>query len=487
MKKIFTFLVLFLVLSFNAQAQMTDGSIAPDFTATDINGIEYNLYDLLNEEKTVILDISATWCPPCWSYHNNGVLEDIWEQYGPEGTNEVFIFFIEGDASTSIDDLYGTGGNTLGNWVAETPYPIINSSQIASSYQINYFPTLYSICPDRTVVEIGQASVGGHMAAANSCLQPTGLNNVGIELVNLPSGFCPGETTLAPIVKIANGGYDNLSSAEVTYSINDSAPQTYTFSGDLATFAKSTVTLDPITFMAGETNTVEVSISMPNGMADDELSDNSTTVVRQTPSATNNLTVTLNTDCWGEQVIYQIKDLDGSIQVQGGGYASETEYVETISLAENTCYEVVLRDFNGDGMNGSQYEDCDVDGTFVITDDLGNVAFSYDGSTEYSQLKSLFITSQSTAVSDLDNVSNISISPNPASDIVNVSLSLATAISMDVTVYNVIGQKMEILNQDFSAGLNQFSLDVSNYTNGVYFVNLSSTEGVETVKFVVEK
>ena len=27
-----------------AEAQLPDGSIAPDFTATDINGVEHNLY-----------------------------------------------------------------------------------------------------------------------------------------------------------------------------------------------------------------------------------------------------------------------------------------------------------------------------------------------------------------------------------------------------------------------------------------------------------
>jgi hypothetical protein len=32
-------------------AQLPDGSIAPDFTATDIDGVEHNLYDLLDEGK----------------------------------------------------------------------------------------------------------------------------------------------------------------------------------------------------------------------------------------------------------------------------------------------------------------------------------------------------------------------------------------------------------------------------------------------------
>jgi thiol-disulfide isomerase/thioredoxin len=487
MKKIFTFLVVIFLFSNSAQAQLSDGSIAPDFTATDLNGVEHNLFDLLNQEKTVILDVSATWCPPCWSYHNSGVLEDIWEQYGPDGTDEIFIFHIEGDGGTTVADLYGTGTNTLGDWVEGTHYPIINSSQIANSYQISYFPTLYSICPDRTVIEIGQANLAAHVAAANNCLQPTGDTNAGVEIITLPSGFCPGETTIVPKVRIGNGGYDNLTSAEITYTINGTASQMYSYSGDLATFAKTVITLDPITFMAGEMNTIEASISMPNGVVDEESSDNISTLERNTPSTTNNLTITLNTDCWGEQVLYQIKTLDGEIIVQNGGFDDETEYIETVSLGGNTCYEVILVDISGNGMNGSQDPDCGVDGSFVITDDLGNVAFSYDGSTEYSQLKSVFVTSQATSVNELEDVSNIVLSPNPTSNKVNVSFSLAAAIDMDITVYNVIGQKMEVLNQNFSAGLNQFSIDASEFANGVYFVNFSSEEGVETANFVVKK
>ena len=104
-----TVLALFFLFSNLTFAQLPDGSIAPDFTTTDIYGNAHNLYDYLDEGYTVILDISATWCGPCWNYHSGGTFEEIWEAHGPAGqpgvgpntTDDVMILWFEGDPSTS--------------------------------------------------------------------------------------------------------------------------------------------------------------------------------------------------------------------------------------------------------------------------------------------------------------------------------------------------------------------------------------------------
>ena len=144
MKKITLFFALVL-LSFQSNAQIANGSVAPDFTVTDINGVSHTLSTYLAAGKTVLMDVSATWCPPCWHFHNTKALEDLTIAYGPEGSDEVIVLFIEGDPTTTAADLNGTGTNTQGNWVAGTNYPIIDGSNVGSLYQITYFPTVFRI------------------------------------------------------------------------------------------------------------------------------------------------------------------------------------------------------------------------------------------------------------------------------------------------------------------------------------------------------
>ena len=119
MTRFLTFLVGF-TISLSTFAQLPDGSIAPDFTATDINGVEHNLYTYLDSGYSVILNFSATWMSPSWSYFQEGTLQSIHETYGPNGTNEVRILWLESDDQTTDADLNGTG-NTAGDWVTGTP------------------------------------------------------------------------------------------------------------------------------------------------------------------------------------------------------------------------------------------------------------------------------------------------------------------------------------------------------------------------------
>jgi hypothetical protein len=150
------------------KAQLSNGSIAPNWTLTDIDGKSHTLYNSLDNGKAVVLDFSAAYCPICWAYHNSNALSNFYNSRGPSATNhQADVFFIEVLANNSKGCLYGpsgggtpftacTGSGSAGNWVANTPYPIIDNASLNSLYSINFYPTIYMVCPNKTVYLVGQ-------------------------------------------------------------------------------------------------------------------------------------------------------------------------------------------------------------------------------------------------------------------------------------------------------------------------------------------
>lgn len=157
--------LLLILFSYSATAQLGNGSQAPDFSLEDIGGVTHNLYDYLDLGYSVVLDFSATWCPPCWNYHQSGVLEDLWDDLGPGGDNNTIVFMIEADPNTSQPCIYGPSGctgNSLGDWTSGVDYPILNppaggALNVRNAYAIPGWPTLYAVSPNGDLRLMGQA------------------------------------------------------------------------------------------------------------------------------------------------------------------------------------------------------------------------------------------------------------------------------------------------------------------------------------------
>jgi glutathione peroxidase-family protein len=98
-----------LLFSAAVHGQLADGSVAPDFTLTDYFGTEHNLYEYLNEGKTVFVEIFAAHCPSCWNYHETDRLKNIYIDYGPDGTDELMVLALECDQWNTHDDFKGIG------------------------------------------------------------------------------------------------------------------------------------------------------------------------------------------------------------------------------------------------------------------------------------------------------------------------------------------------------------------------------------------
>lgn len=115
------------------------------------------------------------------------------------------------------------------------------------------------------------------------------------------------------------------------------------------------------------------------------------------------VTLTLSTDCWGGEVSWQLVDSDANIlaSVPENTYGNVQTYTWEGCLPAG-CYTFNIFDGFGDGMFGSQYQSCTVDGDYFMTDASGNVLFQM-ASPDYGAGTSEFFCIQPPCFGDLDN------------------------------------------------------------------------------------
>jgi hypothetical protein len=480
-----------LVGASSANAQLADGTPAPNFTATDLNGVSHTLTDYLNAGKTVIIDISATWCGPCWNYHNTHALANIYNAYGPNGSDEVMVFYVEGDGATTNADLHGTGSNTQGDWVTGTPYPILDNAQIADDYAITYFPTIYRICPDGLVYEIGQLSATALKADINSaCGTLTGVTNhatvEGSEIA-----LC--STTGEPEASFENFGTNAITSGTVILKENGTQVATAPFSGNVAQFATGTVTFTSMTINPASTYTVE--LTQINGGAPFNVSTDNMSVVSADLTGVN-ITVKVFTDNYPSETTWEIRNsatnalvASGGPYVGAGGTAAggpdalQTKTHNVTLPAGSNCYKITMADGYGDGFGygtnpaGQYGMEIVCNGSSIINLDLGNFG------TSFVRDAAMKTDASSSILEMLTNSFNVF--PNPASDVVNVTFEADNA---DYTIAIVDLQGRTMSTQELSSlnGAQSIALPVSNLAKGSYIVTITSN-GVSTSKNVVIK
>lgn len=301
-----------------------------------------------------------------------------------------------------------------------------------------------------------------------------------------------------PSVSLMNVGTTVLTSAQISYQIDNGAVQQYNWSGTLNQWQAQTISLPLIQLAAGN-HTFTATVSNPNQALDENTSNNQSVAnlaVTAVPETIDILKITFTTDDYADETYVEVRNAAGAIIWSEGNEAisgnfgtgafpaptdpttplqNNTTYNYDIPLTAFECYTFVIYDFYGDGMGASQWGG--TDGALSLADN--------NSVNIYTLPAADFGDSSATVVRHIDDVSidevafNLTIAPNPAS--AELFINWYNDALMHIQLFDVCGKQLLSLKQEYSAT----TLDIQGLAAGTYLLQLTDTNGqVVKKKFV---
>lgn len=287
--------------------------------------------------------------------------------------------------------------------------------------------------------------------------------NASISIGNVASELCTPE--VSPTLVVSNKGAQNLTSASISYQLNDGTPIEIQWTGNLATNESEAISLGVMT--VSENDVLTATLVNPNGGTDENTADNSATkeftFVQGEIFITNQVLFELIPDEYGSETTWELKNSNGEILYEGGPYENDdmTPINLTFGLAEEDCYTFVINDEYGDGICCTYGN-----GSYKLTTAEGNLIA--EGGDFENMEETTFKNFDSLGVNDSAVSMDLSIHPNPSNGIFNITNNGSE--QLNYKVFDVSGKLIQTGNAKIGVSI----VNLSKHVKGVYFISFTS-------------
>jgi len=267
---------------------------------------------------------------------------------------------------------------------------------------------------------------------------------------------------------IRNGGSNDLNSARVTFQISGGSPFVYEWTGSLMFMESEIVTVnveEPSFWLGDGSNNFTITASNPNQVSDEYQGNNTFTTKFDMPDVyESGVALRYKTNSFPQDNSVTITDLNGNVVYSNTNLASNTIYWDTLDLS-NGCYSLKVLDTGNDGFSYFANE-AQGSGFFQFRPfSAQNVNFNSNFGREINYS---FVIGGFTNIKENKEI-ELLLFPNPTSDVVNFESNVL------IEKYKLIDMSGRVLQV---VELNDYNavVDLSPYSNGVYFIDLKSKD-----------
>jgi thiol-disulfide isomerase/thioredoxin len=319
---------------------------APDIDFTDLNGVSHNLYDYLDEGKSVLLDFFIVNCTPC--QEGAGYLDAFYENYGPEGTDQLQVISLE--VYNNSDPIVQ---ETITNWGITNP--VVNLDAIPESYTpfVPFYPTYIMVCLDRSMSIITDfnhpLTILEWELAMNSCNY--GFNYTDVNILEPEIIHC--QDYVFAHLNIGNVGSSFVNNIDIEVYVDSVYHSTIEWNYLLPPGSTTNDAFFPIIFesfdIEGDEITFNINvdddINFVNNVVNHQLEDEIITLHKD-------IKIEIQNDYYPGDLYWSLANSSGDIIAFGDGVnydAAELISIELV-LDTSTCYTFIIEDQYGDGI-----------------------------------------------------------------------------------------------------------------------------------------